>query len=141
MFIRRYLDAPANGPGVLCRVARETQGQKASEFHIVIRPRVVTALRLLSSSGRPVFLPWENGQARRMTPGKYTLDTCWSNGPSDKVLVMLDGRPLSWGDTFTIDFDDKKRLSLMQATTFQPLGIMDLNAASMASVTMPRSSF
>lgn len=141
MFIRRYLDSPKNGPGVVCRVVRETKGQTRSDFHIAIRPRTVKAFKLLTDSGHSIFVPFKNGHSHNMTPGRYVLDTCWSNGTIDKVLVLLDGKPLSWGASFTMGSNETRKLSLMQATTFQPLGSMELCASHLAQVSTPPSLF
>lgn len=141
MFIQRYVGAPEQGQGTLCRVVRETKGKKRDQFHIVIRPRRISALRLRASNGTPVFLPWNADQTHRITPGEFILDGCWSNGRADKILVMIDGEPHDWGSGFRIGFNENKTITLMQATTFQPIGSMELSAASVASVATPPSSF
>jgi predicted deacylase len=132
MFIPRFL--LKSGPDkTRIQVVRETPGARGAEFLIELSPRRVEALRLLDPAGRTVFVAVGDSAPLLAQPGTWTLDAAWSNGEQDKLLVMADGLPLRFGETFVVGPGRHTVLNIRQATTFKPLGEVLLAPASMAA--------
>jgi hypothetical protein len=117
-------------------VVRETKGQPAAEFAIRLNDRRPTSGVLVADSGRVFEVPWADRGDATLPPGRYTLTDSRSNGPRDKLLPMLDDAPLTWGEGFHLDLNQTRRLTLRQATTFDPLGSMSLAAGEPARVAV-----
>lgn len=132
MFIPRFL--LKSGPDkTRIQVVRETPGSRGAEFLIELSPRRVEALRLSDPAGRTVFVAVGDPAPLLAQPGTWTLDAAWTNGEQDKLLVMADGSPLRFGETFVVGPGRRTVLNIRQATTFKPLGEVLLAPASMAA--------
>lgn len=117
-------------PGVLrYKVTRDTKRARKAYFYVDVEPRVVHAIKLAGVDGSATLIPWDSGQRHHLAAGEYALLSSWSNGPEDKVEVLVDGIPLRRGSTFTVANDRKVSVSLRLATTFAAMGDMTLTGA------------
>lgn len=125
VFINRYL-LPAKGRGVWrCEVVRETPGCPEHRFTIRVSPRRIEALVLARSDDRgsmvlPVSTDWE-GRSLTLPAGSYTVQDIFSNGPKERVQIMVENRPLEWGGIFQLDQGKHHSIELYDANTFLPL--------------------
>lgn len=125
-FIGSYLEK--SGDDWLCRVVRETRGQRRSEFTLRVAPRRIQAVQLMDSDGHPVLVHWKDGGQFDLPPGEYRLEDLWSNGARDKVVATQGQRALPWGSILRLAPGAALPLTLRQATTFKPIGEMVLRA-------------
>jgi hypothetical protein len=126
MFIPRYLK-PTETPGEwMCKVVRETTGKTRDGFRIRVAPRLLAALRLRTPAGLPLTLNWSPKALTALPPGSYTLEDALGNGPREKILLTIAGKPLPWGSCLTVAPNQVLTLTARQATTFKPLGDMEL---------------
>lgn len=133
-FQSRYVSRPE--PGVcLCRVTRETPGQPAAEFTVRVTPRRVEELRLTDAQGQTVRLPLTPDAKPDLPAGTYVLAGAVTNGGQDRLLVMVDDRPLRFGETFAVD--RQRALTVYQAATFVPLAQTTLRPDSGLALREP----
>ncbi len=124
IFIRRYL-LPSNHPGDWrCEVVRETEGKKNSKMTIRVLPRKVRGITLRSEKDRSFVLPFEPGAQCSLQPGSYTLENVLAKEGDSLVCPVMQGRPRSWGQAFSLREGETTTLQLFLATTFEPLGQM-----------------
>jgi len=132
-FIGRYAVASDVPGGQRFKVVRETPGVKRSFFYVDVAPRKVYALRLADERGQSLLIPWSKDGRYALPQGKYVLQETWSNGPDNKLVAMINGKPLKKGDSFLIDQQDAASLTVRQATTFAKLGSMTFTPSRLAA--------
>ncbi|WP_152512962.1 M14/M99 family metallopeptidase [Desulfovibrio sp. X2] len=139
LFMPRYLQ---RGPDGLPRiqVCRETPGARPAAFYVSLAPRRVAGIRLDGPNGQTAMLPFRPGAGCRLQPGTWTLSEAWSNGSQDRLVALVDGLPLAFGESFTLGMGSSVSLEILQAATFKPLGRMTLAPAAMASLATKAGS-
>ena len=105
-------------------MVRETPGKKKSRMTIRVLPRKVRGITLHSEQERSFVLPFEPGAQCSLQPGSYTLEQVLAKEATSLVCPVIQGRPRSWGASFSINEGEDKTLQLFLATTFEPLGQM-----------------
>ncbi|GAB6177015.1 hypothetical protein JCM16814_19060 [Desulfobaculum senezii] len=109
-----------------CRVVRETEGKKRTEFYLNIRPRRINAVVLRGNDGRRHLVPWHPGNLMRLPAGNYELTDIWSNGKRDKLVATVDEERVPWNGRVSLVRGQSLTLTLRQATTFREVGHMTL---------------
>jgi hypothetical protein len=131
-FLSRFLLDSGKKHEWLCEIVRETEGAPETSYYVRIQRRQVQALTLRDAEGQPVVVPWRAGGRHDLPPGEYVLEDVWSNGERENVLVMADDDPVAWGGRLRIESGRITPLSLRQATTFDAMGVMDMDAGGLA---------
>ncbi len=124
IFIQRYLLQSRHPGDWRCEVVRETKDKKRSRMTIRVLPRKVRGITLRSEKERSFVLPFEPGAQCSLQPGSYTLEQVLAKEGTSLICPVIQGRPRSWGDSFSINEGEDKTLQLFLATTFEPLGQM-----------------
>ncbi len=125
VFIHRYL-LPAKARDVWrCEVVRETPGRSEHRFTIRVSPRRVEALVLDRGDDQGgMVLPVSPGGGEgslTLPAGSYTVQGIFSNGPKERVQMMVGNRPLKWGGAFQLGQGERRSFELYDANTFLPL--------------------
>jgi hypothetical protein len=136
-FLKRYLESGPQEGVWRCRVVRETKGKPTSSFQVRIAPRKPRALKLEGPGGRTVLVPFRDEIRRDLAPGTWRLTDVWCNGSPDKLLPTLGAKPLDFHAAFDLHPGEVRRLGLRQATTFQPLGEIELAGRASRMVEAP----
>lgn len=119
------------------RVVRETPGEPSATFYIDIEPRQVHALRLTDERGQALLIPWTSGGSYHLPSGAYTLESAWSNGPTEKLLATVGDKPVKPGTPFQVGYAEPLRFTVRNATTFGDMGSMTFHAGSLAERQAP----